>query len=254
MVGEDIVDPDNSPNPLHHGTIHLWTADLKTWIPHAEKLRYLLSSEELGRLDRRKIQGKKDEFLCSRSILRIILSKYVALDPETLIIMSSSSGKPYLPDSGIEFNISHSRDMLICGISSKQKIGLDIQEVYDISSMDRIIQNHFSPAEIQHLKDLPNNDMYREHFFAIWTAKEAYFKGLGDGIKDTFKKVSIIPGSVDIRTYSLSLPISPTEQFKWTIIPVEISPGYIAALAYEGSINEQFRYEITPKNYIQSLV
>jgi len=246
------VAPNNSPKPINEGTIHLWTATLKTWIPHAEKLRYLLSPEELERIDRRKITSKKDEFLCSRGILRIILSMYAAQDPQHLIINYSSSGKPFLPDSEIEFNISHSRDMLLCGIRAKQKIGLDIQEVYDISSMDRIILNHFSPAEIQYLQDLPSSREYKEHFFAIWTAKEAYFKGVGDGIKETFKQVSIIPGSADLRSYRISLNGSQKDQSDWTLNPIEIAPGYIAALAYEGSMNELCRYEITPEKYFSS--
>jgi 4'-phosphopantetheinyl transferase len=195
--------------------------------------------------------SKKEEFLCSRGILRIILSMYAAEDPQNLILSCSESGKPFLLDSVIEFNVSHSRDLLICGISSKQKIGLDIQEVYSISSMDRIILNHFSPAEIQYLQDLPSTEEYQEHFFAIWTAKEAYFKGVGDGIKETFNQVSFIPESADLRSYQLILPGSPTDQSEWTINTIEIAQGYIAALAYEGQMNKMRRYEFGPENFFR---
>ncbi len=245
------MDHYNIQKPLDEGTIHLWTANLKLWIPHAGKLKYLLSPEEIKRFNRRKILSKKKEFLCSRGIMRIILSMYAAEDPQNLLISSSSSGKPFLPDSGIEFNISHSRNLLICGIRSKQKIGLDIQEVYSISSMDRIILNHFSPAEIQYLQDLPSNEEYQEHFFAIWTAKEAYFKGVGDGIKETFNQVSILPESTDLRSYRLILPGVPKDQSEWTINPIEIAQGYIAALAYEGQMNELRRYDIAPEIFFK---
>ncbi len=117
--------------------------------------------------------------------------------------------------------------------------------------MDRIILNHFSPAEIQYLKDLPSTEEYQEHFFAIWTAKEAYFKGVGDGIKETFNQVSFIPESADLRSYQLILPGSPTDQSEWTINTIEIAQGYIAALAYEGQMNKMRQYEFGPENFFR---
>jgi len=244
--------PIKSPEPIIEGSIHLWTADLDAWKPHTPKLRELLSDQEIKRLDRLKIHSKKDEFLSSRGILRIILALYTGKDPDRIQLGSTSAGKPILPGSPIEFNVSHSRDMFVCGISVKSKIGLDIQEVYSISSLDKIVNNYLSPAEYQYLENLPSSDMRQDHFFAIWTAKEAYLKAVGDGIKENFNQVSIIPDSADHRTYRLSLPETTSEEGNWTIRSIDLAEGYSSALAYYGEIMELVRYEIGPEIFLRN--
>ena len=234
--------------PIVEGSAHIWTADLIVWRSYAERLRSLLSDEEKDRLARLKITNKREEFLCSRGILRIILSRYVTEDPKNLTVNYTSAGKPFLPGTGIQFNISHSKDFLLCGISLNKQIGLDIQEIYSISSLDRIINNFFSPAETRYLHTLPSGETYREHFFAIWTAKEAYLKAVGDGIQGSFNQISIIPESVDLQIFRLDLPGSKKSELNWTINSLEVSQGYYAALAYDGKLNALCRYEIAPED------
>ena len=246
------MDPTKLPGPLIHGTVHLWRADLNVWGSHAANLRSLLSDDELNRLDRLKIDNKKAEFLCSRSILRIILSRYLTKDPNDLSINYTLAGKPILPNTELQFNVSHSKDFLLCGISLTNRIGIDIQEIYPISSLDRIINNFFSPTEIQYLRSLPSREEYQEHFFAIWTAKEAYLKAVGEGIQGSFNQLSTIPDSTDLKIFKLDLPDAPKTEMNWTIKSVEVSQGYSAALAFDGKLNELRRYEIAPEDFFTS--
>lgn len=239
-----------SPQPITEGSIHLWIADLDAWKPHTPKLRELLSDQEIKRLDRLKIHSKKEEFLSSRGILRVILSLYTGEDPENVQLGSTSAGRPILPGSPIQFNVSHSREMFICGIRVKGKIGLDIQEVYSISSLDKIINNFLSPAEYQYLENLPSSDTRQDQFFAIWTAKEAYLKAVGEGIKENFNLVSIIPDSADLRTYRLVFPDTTSEEANWTIRSIDLVEGYSSALAYDGELKGLVRYEIGPEVFL----
>lgn len=252
LPGKDILDLTKLPGPINEGSVHLWIADLKTLRSHSGKFRSLLSDEEINRLDRLKIINKREEFLCSRGILRVILSKYISENPNEILIYYTPAGKPILSDTEIQFNISHSGDFIICGISLMNRIGLDIQEIYSISSLDRIINNFFSPAEIHYLRTLPARDLYQEHFFAIWTAKEAYLKAVGDGIQGSFNQLSIIPESADLQTFRLDLPDSKNCDLNWTIKSLKVSQGYSAALAYDGYINELRRYEIGPEIFFIS--
>jgi 4'-phosphopantetheinyl transferase len=246
------LDRTKLPGALIDGTVHLWIADLNSWENHAGKLRTLLSDEELSRLDRLKIDNKKAEFLSSRSILRIILSMYLTEDPNDLSINYTLAGKPILPDTELQFNVSHSKDFLLCGISLTNRIGIDIQEIYPISSLDRIINNFFSPTEIQYLRSLPSREAYHEHFFAIWTAKEAYLKAVGDGIQGSFNQMSTIPESSDLKIFKLDLPDTPKTEMNWTIKSVEVSQGYSAALAFDGKLNELSCYELIPEDFFTS--
>ena len=246
------MDPTKLPGVLDDATVHLWIADLNSWENHAGNLRTLLSDEELNRLDRLKIDNKKTEFLCSRSILRIILSMYLTEDPNDLSISYTHAGKPILPDTELQFNVSHSKDFLLCGISLTNRIGIDIQEIYPISSLDRIINNFFSPTEIQYLRSLPSREAYQEKFFAIWTAKEAYLKAVGEGIQGSFNQMSTIPDSTDLKIFKLDLPDSTKTEMNWTIKSVEVSQGYSAALAFDGKLDELSRYELIPEDFFPS--
>ncbi len=243
------MDPNKLPGPISEGTVHVWIADLKDWNKHAENLESILSEEERKRLDRLKVIDKREEFLCSRGILRIILSGYIAQGPRNLQLNYSSTGKPFLPQARIRFNLSHSGDIFACGICINNKIGLDIQEIYSISSLDWIINNFFSSSEIQYLATLPSRELYQEHFFAIWTAKEAYLKAVGAGIQGSFKQLSIIPESPDLQSFRLEHPAPKRDKLVWTINALNVGQGFRAALAYDGDLKEIERYEIAPENY-----
>jgi len=243
------LDPIKLPGPISEGTVHLWIADLKAWSKHAENLESILSEEERERLDKLKVIDKREEFLCSRGILRIILSGYIAQDPRDLPLKHSPTGKPFLPQARIQFNLSHSGDIFACGICINNQIGLDIQEIYPISSLDRIINNFFSSTEIQYLATLPSRELYQEHFFAIWVAKEAYLKAVGDGIQESFNQHSIIPESPDLSSFRLEHPAPKRDELVWTINALNVGQGFHAALAYDGDLKELERYEIAPENF-----
>ena len=246
------MDSIKLPGPLSEGVVHLWIADLKAWRNHAGNLESLLSDEEKIRLDRLKVIDKRKEFLCSRGILRIILSGYNEQDPKDLPLKNSSTGKPFLPQSRIQFNLSHSGDIFACGICINNQIGLDIQEIYPISSLDRIVNNFFSSTEIKYLATMPSRDEYQEHFFAIWTAKEAYLKAVGDGIQESFNQLSIIPETPELQVFRLELPAPKRDELVWTIKALNVGQGFHGALAYDGELNELERYEITPEDFLIS--
>ena len=251
LPGNDILDLIKTLGALNEGTVHLWIADLRKWKSHSQHLRSLLSDDENIRLDRLKINDKKNEFLCSRGILRIILSYYLTKNPSNLPILNSPAGKPFVPGTEVQFNISHSKDYLLCGISSGERIGLDIQEIYTISSIDSIIKNYFNPNEVSYLRSLKSSEIFKDQFFAIWTAKEAYFKAVGDGIRESFNKFILIPDSADTQNFILDIPGSERERSKWTIKSLEIAQGYFAAVAYEGSMTELNRCEILPEFFFE---
>jgi len=230
------LDPHKLPDKLIKGSVSVWIADLSSWRGHISDLKTLLSPGEIKRLNRLKIEGKQVEFICSRGLLRMILSHYTGLEPKKIIIDTTPPGKPYLQGSGLEFSVSHSRDIFGFGFSSGSPIGLDIQEMYEISNPERIIENFFHPAEIDHLKSIADENRYREHFFAIWTAKEAYLKAIGDGIRESFTLLSILPETGSLQTFNLHLPDRDQNKREWTITSFSITQGYRAALAHNGEM------------------
>ena len=232
------------------GSVHLWIADLRKWRSHAQHLEPLLSDDEVRRLDRLKIANKKEDFLCSRGLLRLILSKYLVKEPEGLQFMYTPAGKPFLQDTDVQFNISHSKDFFICGISISGRIGVDIQDIYSISSTDWIIDNYFSAEEEVYLRSIQPKDIFQKHFFAIWTAKEAYLKAAGLGIRESFNQFSLVPEAEDLQTFKLNLIGSKGKGMKWTLRTIEVAQGYSSALAHDGPISEMRQLELLPDDFM----
>lgn len=237
---------------LIEGSVHLWIADLRKWRPRAHDLKHLLSADETGRLNRLKIPSKQNDFLCSRGILRIILSNYSKEDPGELQIEYSSAGKPFMQNAEVQFNISHSKDFLICGVSLSGRVGVDIQEIYSISSIDWIVNHYFSAEEERYLHAIQSEDIYQMHFFAIWTAKEAFLKAVGLGIRESsFNQFSIIPVGEDLQAYHLDRKGFKDDGLEWTIKTEEVAGGYFAALAHDRLITEMKQQEIIPDDFFQ---
>lgn len=100
-------------------------------------------------------------------------------------IQRSSHGKPYFPDAAeIEFSISHSEKLWVCGFSNTS-IGIDIQW-HKNCNRSAIAKRFFNPLEYEYLAKSDFKD-----FFNVWTAKESFVKYTGRGISDEFSEFSV---------------------------------------------------------------
>jgi 4'-phosphopantetheinyl transferase len=205
----------------------------------------LLDPGEKIRAERLVIRERRSDFVLQRGILRFILSRYLARSPEEIQISTSADGKPYLPEGDIQFNISHSNDLMICGVTSEARIGVDIQLVYPIENIERIIPKILTPSEIE-LLDRITLDERIDLFYTIWTAKEAFLKAIGSGFQLPAKEINIC--SLEENTLTLEVE-DPAYGSNWSIREMEIETGYKSVLALEGS---KFYIEIitsTPENF-----
>ncbi len=93
--------------------------------------------------------------------------------------------RPYF-DNDIDFNISHSGQYIVCGISFDHKIGIDIEEIKEIPLGD--FKNEFSQKE---MKAIMKADNSMSAFYALWTQKEAFLKAIGTGLFFPLNKIEI---------------------------------------------------------------
>lgn len=94
-------------------------------------------------------------------------------------------GRPYF-ENGIDFNISHSGNHIVCAFADRGSIGIDIEEVKPIAVED--FKGIF--IEEEWLNILVADDPSRT-FFRYWTAKESIVKALGIGLNAPLKQVHI---------------------------------------------------------------
>jgi len=116
--------------------------------------------------------------------------------------------KPYF-DSGVDFNISHSGDRVICCGMAQGIIGIDIEQIKTIN-LDEY-PDYFTQNEWDYIYN--HADRF-EGFFNLWTRKEAVLKAIGTGFHTPLNSVDVVE---DVVGY---------DGITYHIQPVGIAPGY----------------------------
>ena len=106
--------------------------------------------------------------------------------------ISGTNGKPYLKDKDIFFNLSHSEEYVLCGISNSE-IGCDIQKVGKADL--KISERFFTENEHKKILSAENGDKDRM-FYRIWTLKESFIKANGKGLNIPLDSFEILPQKI----------------------------------------------------------
>ena len=118
---------------------------------------------------------EKDRLLCI--VAGYLLKRYLPEGP----VKVTPGGKPYLAD-GPYFNLSHSGEYVLLGVSKTREIGVDIERI--------------NPSKIDGIRFVLSDEEKRitddETLFRMWTNKESLTKCKGTGIQD-IKSVNGLP-------------------------------------------------------------
>lgn len=149
----------------------------------------LMSESKQLRVDRFRFVDDKKRTVAGEMLARKAISKWCNVAPESIIFGIKEHGKPYAKDLSIEFNISHSGDMVVCAVDDKP-IGIDIEQIrpIDLIVAKRICTDEEllyllgrTPTDQRDFTYTTNTEILTR-FFELWTAKEAYGKCLGKGV------------------------------------------------------------------------
>ena len=121
-----------------------------------------------------KLKNKQDKYLSilGEYLLMNILKENYNTNYQDINIIYNENGKPYIENSNIYFNISHSNNYAAVIVSNKE-CGIDIEKIRDINT--DIIKIYASPNEQKYI--LENNTITR--LYEIYCLKEAYLKMYG---------------------------------------------------------------------------
>jgi 4'-phosphopantetheinyl transferase len=135
------------------------------------------------------------------------------------------------PDAALQFNVSHSGDWALIAVTQNRPVGVDLEQIRPDVDVHGVGQLAFSVAERELLQSLP--EVVRvAAFFDLWTCKEAYLKGIGEGFFGAPQQVTLTPG--------VHLPTSPSdddqaeESAPWFVANLRLMQGYAAAVAVAG--------------------
>lgn len=145
----------------------------------------LLSAQERATQARFVFARDRRRYLVTRALVRSVLSRYTRVRPEAWEFSAGPHGRPAiaapLHEPALEFNISHSGDLVMLGVTSGRTLGIDTESIArraaDIDGLDR----YFAPEESAALLALPEEER-RRRFFELWTLKESYIKARGMGL------------------------------------------------------------------------
>ena len=145
-----------------------------------QSYQHLLNTEERGRHQRLNQSAVRLRFLAARVLLRLQLGRTLNCNPATLNFVTSRGGKPRLScNSPVQFNLSHSGDMIALVITHGVEPGVDIECIHRRNRTSSIAMRFFSPSELDMLNVAENST---QTFFTYWTLKEAYLKAKGSGL------------------------------------------------------------------------
>jgi len=95
----------------------------------------------------------------------------------------SEQGKPFFP--GIAFNVSHDNRWVVIvaqkDLEDSCKLGVDVCNLTDVQISD--FDDYLTRKEVEWI------DNKKNRFYMIWALKEAYTKGIGDGLGFDFKRL-----------------------------------------------------------------
>jgi 4'-phosphopantetheinyl transferase len=191
----------------------------------------LLSEDERQRAERFAFPALRQKYVLSRGLLRSLLGELLEIAAGDLTFAYGESGKPSLSavPRAIEFNMSHSGDMVAYAFTKTEPVGVDIEHRRDLKDLEGIAKRFFAPAEYEEMISL-DTAARPQAFFNGWTRKEAYIKALGRGLSlplDSFR-VSLRPGE---NAALLDVRDNPNEAQQWTIREFSPAEDYCGAIA-----------------------
>ncbi|CAM4439813.1 MAG: hypothetical protein LEGION0398_MBIBDBAK_01404 [Legionellaceae bacterium] len=230
---------------LSEDTAHVLTIHLNNFHPFINDLYQLLSTEERQRANEYFFLKDKNRYIIARGMLKIMLSAYLNIAPDYVQFVYSQYGKPYLPHFPfLQFNISHSEDMVIFAFNYKRLIGIDIEYTQKKIDIMSISQQFFSKREYHSLKSINSEDQ-KQAFFNAWVAKEAFIKALGLGLSFDLADIEVDCFSQDL--FNIMAIHHSTEIVEdWCLYPINSCPDYVAAMAIKGALQKLFIKNIVP--------
>ncbi len=158
-----------------------------------ECIQYL-SEDECIRAEKLKIEVKKNQFVITRSVLRLLLSSAVGKSYQDIDLFYGEHGKPSVNESlnnkPIKFNISHSGGYALIAITLNNKVGVDIEEINLDINHQSLSKRFFSEQEYNELQNIDEGQRC-DVFYSVWAKKESFIKATGQGVAFGLERFSV---------------------------------------------------------------
>ena len=205
----------------------LWWCPLDATADEIVGWRTVLSDAERTRAARFGMPLLQTRYVVGRTALRTVLGSVLGVAPPDVPIERGVRGRPRLREHvGLDFNVSHTADVALIGISDTARIGVDVEcrdRPINVTGIARKFLTETERADIAAM----DADAARGAVLTLWTCKEAMSKATGDALSAPFAHID-----VDCRDgRHLRSGPAPYRAGDWTLHAVAVPSDYIATLA-----------------------
>jgi 4'-phosphopantetheinyl transferase len=190
------LDNLNQGRVLAADDIHLWLVNIKHKFVEDNfcKLYDILDLKEKEIFGRYILEEHRRRFVCSRGILKKLVANYLNIEINDIFIKYNDKGKPFLDNSvnyiNLNFNISHSNELLIIVFTLESLIGADIEYIDKSRDIMGISKRFFNINEYNYINRYKGDEQFKI-FYIFWTFKEALLKCCGMGITCDFHNITL---------------------------------------------------------------
>jgi 4'-phosphopantetheinyl transferase len=224
-----VVDFEN-PN-----AVHVWAIDLDQLKISESDTQLMLSESEREKMTHFRFEKQRMRYVNSHFLFRILLGRYLGVDYYHKEFDKNHHGKPSLKNGEgydtIYFNLSDSGNIWVCAFAKNCDVGVDIEWVHDLSEMQAIVEDFFSPMENRQFFSTPEH-LRKETFFKFWTRKEALLKAMGVGLSFPLNQVDVLSGQCMTSEATIKVK-GPSGETEWILHDINLLDGFASALAFE---------------------
>ncbi|TCP70040.1 4'-phosphopantetheinyl transferase family protein [Baia soyae] len=144
----------------------------------------ILDQKEAEKLYSYLVDHKKKEFLLGRMLLKGVLGQYLGLESADIRFQENEYGKLYLTPNlqekkQIYFNLTHTDGLVACAVTRTGEVGIDVENT--VKDHLEVMPLVFQEEEQAFVKKPNDLETRLQHFYWLWTRKEAVMKAAGKG-------------------------------------------------------------------------
>lgn len=216
-----------TPIQINTNFVSVYLIDIPNQISTLANLYGLLNEYEQIKSTKYRLERDSQRYIIAKSHLRLLLSKYLNIEPKAIEYEYNDKQKPFLKGAkNLNFNVSHSGEKIAIVINSKL-VGVDIELVDEEFDFNSVLKNTFSAEENLFVTNSPNIPF---DFYKLWTRKEALVKAISKGIDDNFVLIPCLDGKHLVSKEMIG------SELNWVVKSIELEKNYIISIAYE-SVN-----------------
>jgi len=222
--------------------VFIFTVDLTGHTNNISKYWHCLSVKEKIQADQYHTKALSHKYVISHGILRLILSYYTKQCPQDIEFTHNEYGKPFLKNSNIYFNMSHSHNKASYIVALNYKVGIDIEYHDDNLDVMRLSDFVLTSQEIMFLKSSEDKEKLAT-FYRLWTMKESLIKANGQGLSypiNSIEALNLLPGDKILLTNK-----EDNLEQELYIYKLKVSPAYSGFIAIECKVDQIIYLEAT---------